>query len=877
MQSEIKIEDAYPLLPAQRGFLVDSLAGEEDQYRQQICIEIKVPVTTTALTRDIHSLVARNKMLRTVFDWADGAPMQVVVEGIEPVVNAFPDIRDKNALGIVLESEKNALKPVSDAPPVRFAIIDNDNRLLLAVTYHHIILDGPSVDILLKQIINRDFLPEVPVDAYQEWLEQNVGSSEYGVWRKLLSGLKKQDGILPGVINANKVKCYQAKLDTVFYKDLLSRAKELRCTPAVYMQTLWSEWALSYFNRKSLLYGVVMSTRIPEISDLAMGPYISTVPWYTHKQNCSFDIFVQKTNDEIINIDAAKHIPLGDIAKNVSPFAINFEALLTITTRPISDNTSYKVLETYENTGYKLSADIEITNNVNIIFSVLMYGMDDALKSFIDYSKRQVRSVTKLSVSQNHEFIPEIGTAGSSNIISVEDEHKLISSIAKSLNIMRKAIDMNASFLELGGDSIAALRLRSMLKSEGLEVSVGDILQELSINELATKINIPEQRSDYTENVSKKMRENAHELFGDIVEDVTGIPLSAQAIVKAYNQGYDQDYHEQTAFRLKGLLNNTVLAEALSKLALEYSTLRLAYPPGLPGLQVLTSVPRTSFEAKKPKGWNFDEFVRNVSEENWKKPLDLVNGPLLRVVVTQERGNEWYLFMSFSALVTDGWSFATMLERFFEIYGELQAGNYTRIKIDPYIEFSRISQNRQTNDSRISRCPDKDYSSEIIGNEFTIDEHLTKKILKECKENHCTVSDVLVKLLRKTLKDKDFSELIIYENGRDAPEQFASVGPYCLLSPEVINRNGNKYAYYVFENYDRGSENRLRNGEVEYFNECGNWRRDLLPPSTTAGYVFNSDTTVINVQVLARKQQKQEKDIINVYWNELISTIRENM
>ncbi len=873
MQDEIKIEQVYPLLPAQRGFLVDSLAGEGDQYRQQICVEIKDAVSVETLVQRIHSLIKNNGLLRTIFDWSDDEPVQVVVSGSASTVNVLSGISDE-ALNDVLGREKDALRPISDAPPIRFTIIENNARLLLVVTYHHIILDGPSIGLLLSQAVSGNYIPEVSVDTYQEWFEENVGDTERAIWRDLLKDLNKQDGVLPGTISADGAKRHQVELDSVFYTRLLTRSKELHVTAATCMQTLWSEWALSYFNKESLLYGLVVSTRVPELSDQAMGPYISTAPWYIHKANANIDAAISETSTKLLDIMNAKHLPLGDITKYASPFAMSFDALLTITTHPVGDTLSYKVVKTYENTGYKLSVDIEISNNgVSVTFSTLIDQMDDALDSFVNYCKHQIGSIMKVEINQQRHHLPWSQVIERSNAVPAEDQKKIIDLLANSLNTSIENISPTSSFLEMGGDSIIALRLKSLLKREGLEISVGDILQTPSIQALMEKVNIFENQSIISKNVDIKSVEVARTLFGDAIEDVTYIPPSAQAITEAYRLGYGQDYHEQTAFRLEGAFRRKTLIEALDKLALEYPTLRLAYPGELPDMQVLISTPRTILKVKRPAKRSFDEFVHQVSEENWKRPFRIDQGPLLRVVASQEYESKWYLFISFSALITDGWSFSTMLERFFEIYNELLDGSYAQRRDNSYIRYSKTLPSRQVRNSLVSKSVDSNYLSEITGSDYVINASLTSKIIRKSKDSHRTVSDILVKLVDSTLADKDFLELRVYENGREDPELFTSVGPYSFLSSRVIDKSGRSYAYFVFENYPRESENRLKNGEIKYFNEDGNWRRDLLPPGVAMGYLFDVDKAVINVRILVRKSREESRPLAETYYNELINTL----
>lgn len=866
MQGDIRIEDAYPLLPAQRGFLVDSVAGEEDRYRQQICVEVSLPISV--LKNNIQELVARNKILRTIFDWSDGEPVQVVIGGINPCINMF-SVPEDGTLSQLLTQEKGALRPVSDAPPIRFAIIQDGHRVLLAITYHHILLDGPSVNLLLEQVLTANYLSEVPPSVYHEWFEQNIGENEYAVWRDLLSGIDSQSGVLHGNAHPYAAKQYQVKLGPAFYGKLLKKAKELHTTPAVYMQTLWSEWALTYFNKESFLYGLVTSTRTAGLFESAIGPYISTVPWIAHGQDNDFDRAVKSTNDDVLSIIKAKHISLGDITKRISPLAMSFDAILTIATRPVQDTISYKVLETYENTGYKLSVDIEIADEVSINFSTSLNEMANALKSFVSYATRQVSGSLKVPVYGRYHGVSEPEGV---ETVNIENHSNLITALADTFDISEKDIQQNSSFLELGGDSIMALRLKSHLKNDGFDISIGDILQTTSIRDLAAKIRTHKREVSVPEKSANEYIVMAKDLLGDIVEDITFVPSAARKIIDAYRHGFGQDYHEQTAFRLTGSFDSAILAVALDKLASEYPTLRLVYPTELPDLQVLTTVSRVTLEAKKPTTQSFDQFVHYISQEHWVCPFDISKGPLLRTVVASNvNEKEWYFFMSFSALVTDGWSFSTMLERLFSIYRELLTDSYTPRFTDPYTEYCKGIYEGSGDQSYAPTIADN-YSSEILGEDFVIDSVLAANIFKRSRESHRTTSDSLLSTLRKVLIGKGFAEIKVYENGRDDSQLYTSVAPYSFLSSRKVEKQGKKLAYFVFENYPRESENRLKDGQVEYFDEHGNWRRDLLPPGADIGFVFDVDKEIINVRVLVRDNQDEHN--IDVYWKSLLAVIK---
>lgn len=856
--SNIAIEDAYPLLPAQRGFLVDSLAGESDQYRQQICVEVNI--SAVKLKQHIQQVVSKNKILRTVFDWSDGQPMQVVISGLRPVVEEY-ETTDDSTRSSLLQTERMALGALSDAPPIRFAIISQKSQLFLAVTYHHILLDGPSISLLLEQIMTGVYLPDISFDTYQGWLEDNVGANEYAIWEELLANINRSSGIAYGQVQDN-TRHYEATLDKAFYGELINKAKTLHVTPAVYLQTLWSEWALAYFHKEKLLYGLVTSTRLPGLTDTALGPYIATVPWLVSSSKTeTLNATVAETNDIGLRIAKAKHIPLGDIAKHTSPQALGFEFILTITTRPVENTAAYTVTDTYENTGYKLSVDIEITDSVQIKFTTILNGISDALVSFADYCERQIKSSAKLDITGRAPISAEqkISVDGS-DTQSLNNTHNIRMALSVLFDIVEADIDMSVSFLEMGGDSIIALRFKSLLRDKGLDVSIGDILQADSIRELTHRVREVDNVDQKAEHGSSAPLRTTHDLLGDAANQVTPIPSAALAIVNAYRLGYGQDYHEQTAFCLSGSFDTDLLEHSLKLLANELPTLRLHYPKEMPMTQVLTNTPRVTLEVKEYAEQSFDMFVKTVNIEDWNEPFDIASGPMLRVVVSRARRDEWYFFMSFSALVTDGWSFATMLERLFNIYASLNNGAYIANHPDPYMNYADSTSLTIPTYTTvlIEEAPDG-YTSNISGADFVIEESLAVKIFAKSQEEHQTVSHFLLNVVHEVLKDKGFADIQIYENGRDTPDYFESVGPYCRLSSYEVCAQGLKHAYFVFENYPRDSEDRLKSGQQQYFHEHGNWRRNLLPPMVATGFLFDAMGKTITAQILSRDGPRSAK------------------
>ncbi|HKV10096.1 MAG TPA: amino acid adenylation domain-containing protein [Thermoanaerobaculia bacterium] len=166
-------------------------------------------VDPSLLGRALSALVLRHEALRTTFPTAGGRPAQrihppFVVEVPEIDLRALPEpVRESEAARL---SEAEALRPFDlvRGPLLRAATVrlgEGESRLLLTV--HHIVADGWSMSILLREIgaLYGAFaagrpspLPPLPIQYadyaswQREWLSGEVVEAQLGYWRERLAG-----------------------------------------------------------------------------------------------------------------------------------------------------------------------------------------------------------------------------------------------------------------------------------------------------------------------------------------------------------------------------------------------------------------------------------------------------------------------------------------------------------------------------------------------------------------------------------------------------------------------------------------------------------------------------------------------------------------
>lgn len=864
MQEEIKIEKIIPCLPAQHGFLVDSEAGGSSVYKQQITVLVdqSANLSSDTLEDSIRRIQKHCDILRTVFDWSTGKEMQVILSGITPRISLVSG--DIEQLKTAAADELINLDTISDEPPVRFLIATIGNELYLTITYHHILFDGPSIALLLDSIIS--FSGRYPdkdsTNGYLQWLSSNIGDQDRQFWKNVLLTLPDEDvDVFGNARGGSSERSVKRQLSEHTSSTLLNLAKQYKVSVATLVQAICSEWLVGYFN-KPIVYGSVLSTREFEVNDDYLGPFINTIPMQVSTDITSDDLrdTAIHIQEQSISMSRAKHVPLRDIAGLVPSHSLFFDIILTITTTPVRDSRGlYKVIWTHENTGFPLSIDIDVTQPISISFTSVLDRKDfdaiGAIQSFVDYCGKRVLS-QKVPVHLEPYTPLRIKEKVQQQTISISE---LIKKVAKVLDVDANIIDDQKSFLLNGGDSILALKLKNELGLGGLTVAVGQIIRKDSLLELAKEV-VPGN--------------NNNKSIAPTTKSTLCIPDAVSYILNAYELGYEKDYHEQAAFYIEGNLDINVFNKAAAMLVNETDSLNISY-----SLRDMLATadrrdPRSELHLVENVPKDLDSFVVDVSSRDLENTFDPRSGSLLRLYVSIA-DDGWYLFLSFSALVTDGWSFSVLLERLFVIYSNLLNSVQVETHTDNLLTAFPLMINNANDD-----IPQKNPAHDTVtSHTFKLSRQESDLIQDRANLGRMTQSQYFEKAVASLAERFNASRVLVYESGRDIDMDVSTtVGPFSYLRKVIVSEIDSNLPndfYYVYENYPRESENRLREDKIEEFKERGVWRRPLLPPTASIGIVVDMVDESYSIDILIRSStkdgatSKRVSDILNSLKEEL--------
>ena len=184
---------------SRRLWFLDQLEPESAAYNVPVLVRLDGPLDEEALRRSLSSVVGRHEVLRTRFEAVSGEPVQVVsATGDWPLervdLSDLPkEDRERELLRL---GREEAARPfdLAHGPLCRgvLVVLAEDWHALVLV-FHHIVCDGWSMGVLLREVgvlYAGRALPELSVQYgdFAAWQAALPAREALGYWRERLSG-----------------------------------------------------------------------------------------------------------------------------------------------------------------------------------------------------------------------------------------------------------------------------------------------------------------------------------------------------------------------------------------------------------------------------------------------------------------------------------------------------------------------------------------------------------------------------------------------------------------------------------------------------------------------------------------------------------------
>lgn len=496
--SEVEL---YPMSPAQkRIYIVSKLEQSGKLYNMPLSYRLPVEIDSSRILSTLKQLTERHEILRTVFMVKDDGFYQKILSSGE-VDYTFK--KDTTSSDQTLMNKFADSFDLEKGPLFRTKLIKRKKGFLLLVDMHHIISDGVSFDLFLKEFSTiYNGLELIPVNSqysqYSEWFKKLDLNNHRDYWINTI-GEDVPVLALPYDYTRPKELSHQGKLirSTISKKALSFIARLSKLTGATeYMILMAALMVLlnKYSLQEEIIVGAPISGRIHKDTESMLGVFINMIPikGKIRSDNCFKDLveaiqkytieayahqaypFEQLVDKLNIERDVSRN-PLFDVVLNYHDNN-QFELMIgNEVIRPVEQESVYS----------KFDLDFTVMNShdgcsITLEFCTDLFSQDSANRILANY----IVLLERLS----NDYEKEIGLV---NCITIEEKEAIDRFNCKKVDNLENLlpIDFIEKNVEMYPDKLAIISGEERLTYRQLEQKGNVIASKL--------VNLGVQKNDF--------------------------------------------------------------------------------------------------------------------------------------------------------------------------------------------------------------------------------------------------------------------------------------------------------------------------------------------------------------------------------------------
>jgi len=291
------LQDVLPATALQEGFFFHAHADAQDIYVVQQRIDLDGPLDATRLRAAVTGLLERHAPLRAGFRRRpDGHVVQLIASGLEVSWREI-DLRGEDAharaarAAALAAEERGQRFDLAHPPLMRCTLISlDDNRHRLLLTLRHILADGWSESVIVRDLLalyagDRELPAITPYRRYFGWLAEQDRGAAAAAWRAALDGLDGPTKVAEGEPAIElRFEVARAELSEQLTASLVARVREHGVTLSTALQVAWGLVLGQLAGREDVVFGTTVSGRPPDIAGIEnlAGLFINTLPVRVH-------------------------------------------------------------------------------------------------------------------------------------------------------------------------------------------------------------------------------------------------------------------------------------------------------------------------------------------------------------------------------------------------------------------------------------------------------------------------------------------------------------------------------------------------------------------------------------------------------------------
>jgi amino acid adenylation domain-containing protein len=304
------ILESHTLSPAQQGMLFQTLVSPDTgAYLNQMIFDFPEALHPATFWRAWEQVVESHPILRSSVRWVGlEEPVldvhdHVNLSIVERDLRELPDQKQKEYIESYLHEDRCLGVDLNSAPLMRFTLFRlQEAHFYFIRTYHHIISDGRSTVLLIRQVFdlyqsyrkgqNLQLPPGKPFRAYVDWLAQQDFSKAELYWKERLKGFASPTlvRVSPSMAASHSgefvAKPDQYGLQSRHLPERLAArldelAREHQLTVNTFLQAAYAILLSRYSSTHDIVFGATRACRRSALGGQAeeiIGPLINTLP-----------------------------------------------------------------------------------------------------------------------------------------------------------------------------------------------------------------------------------------------------------------------------------------------------------------------------------------------------------------------------------------------------------------------------------------------------------------------------------------------------------------------------------------------------------------------------------------------------------------------
>ncbi|HLM25144.1 MAG TPA: condensation domain-containing protein, partial [Pyrinomonadaceae bacterium] len=528
----------------QRLWFLDKLVAGSPVYNMPTALRLEGQLNVRALEQALTEIVRRHEALRTTFLEVDGQPVPVFAPpaaiSLSPVdlSDLGPAEREQEARRLA-EAEAQLPFDLSNGPLLRVSVLRlADEEHVVLLTMHHIVSDGWSMGVLLRELTTlyeafvdgRDSpLSELPIqyadfaEWQREWLSGELLEAQLQFWKERLAGVSVLE--LPTDKPRPPVQSFTGAHEHLALSEELTetvKALSVREGATLFMTLLAAfKVLLSYYTgQHDIVVGTPVANRNREAIEGLIGFFANTLVLRTELPGeMSFSELLGQVREVALDAYAHQDVPFEKLVEELQP------------ERDLSRNPLVQVFCVLQNLPSLklemagLNAEVLEAELGTTKFDLTLYITEtgSGLLTAFEYSSELFEATTIKRMLEHYERLlekiviaPDKRLSEISLLTEVEhqellgrvDQRRKVSSASRvkeaqiylaprdeiEFGLTRiwesllgvEGAGIRDNFFDLGGHSLLGVRLVSRIKKQfGREVSLSFLLQSPTIESLA--------------------------------------------------------------------------------------------------------------------------------------------------------------------------------------------------------------------------------------------------------------------------------------------------------------------------------------------------------------------------------------------------------